>query len=82
MNYSLTEEEWECVRVCVSNAPIPYDITMKKIPGDILAKIGEPTPRKGEPLTIPYYDLTPYGCLLYTSPSPRDVEESRMPSSA
>ena len=36
-------------------------------------------------------DDTPYGggsgmllkaCLLYTSPSPRDVEESRMPSSA
>ena len=26
------------------------------------------------------YDL--YSCLLYTSPSPRDVEESRMPSSA
>ena len=24
----------------------------------------------------------PSGCLLYTSPSPRDVEESRMPSSA
>ena len=24
----------------------------------------------------------PYTCLLYTSPSPRDVEESRMPSSA
>ena len=23
-----------------------------------------------------------YNCLLYTSPSPRDVEESRMPSSA
>ena len=23
-----------------------------------------------------------YICLLYTSPSPRDVEESRMPSSA
>ena len=31
-------------------------------------------------------EITPYdlskGCLLYTSPSPRDVEESRMPSSA
>ena len=27
--------------------------------------------------------LAPFGlCLLYTSPSPRDVEESRMPSSA
>ena len=24
----------------------------------------------------------PEACLLYTSPSPRDVEESRMPSSA
>ena len=29
------------------------------------------------------FDLKNYGlCLLYTSPSPRDVEESRMPSSA
>ena len=27
---------------------------------------------------LPAYDA----CLLYTSPSPRDVEESRMPSSA
>ena len=26
--------------------------------------------------------MTLKGCLLYTSPSPRDVEESRMPSSA
>ena len=26
--------------------------------------------------------LAAYTCLLYTSPSPRDVEESRMPSSA
>ena len=26
--------------------------------------------------------LLMYTCLLYTSPSPRDVEESRMPSSA
>ena len=38
--YTLSEEEWECVRVCVANAPIPYDITKKKIPADILAKIG------------------------------------------
>ena len=27
-------------------------------------------------------NLTSFTCLLYTSPSPRDVEESRMPSSA
>ena len=28
------------------------------------------------------FTLHTYDCLLYTSPSPRDVEESRMPSSA
>ena len=39
----LTQEECECVRVCVANAPIPYDITKKKIPGDILEKIGHTT---------------------------------------
>ena len=29
---------------------------------------------------LAFMDVMP--CLLYTSPSPRDVEESRMPSSA
>ena len=59
--YNLTEEEWECVRVCVSNAPIPYDITKKKIPADILAKIGQPTRIKEEGIPIVKYDLTKYG---------------------
>ena len=31
-NNFFTEEQWECIRVCVANAPIPYDITLKKIP--------------------------------------------------
>ena len=31
-------------------------------------------------VTIPLKEYD--SCLLYTSPSPRDVEESRMPSSA
>ena len=30
----------------------------------------------------PRFPSHPMTCLLYTSPSPRDVEESRMPSSA
>ena len=37
------------------------------------------------PLILPYHialDQSRENCLLYTSPSPRDVEESRMPSSA
>ena len=36
---------------------------------------------RGDDVAIPDSEL--HGlCLLYTSPSPRDVEESRMPSSA
>ncbi len=60
-NNFFTDEQWECIRVCVANAPIPYDITKKKIPAEILDKIGQPKERKGESLEIPYYDLTPYG---------------------
>ena len=33
-------------------------------------------------LRVPGRPQRAYPCLLYTSPSPRDVEESRMPSSA
>ena len=60
-NISLTSEELECVRVCVANAPIPYDITKKKIPAEILEKIGQPTRIKEEGIPIVKYDLTPYG---------------------
>ena len=59
--YNLTEEEWECVRVCVANAPIPYDIRKKKIPADILEKIGKPIEHREEGITKPKYDLTQYG---------------------
>ena len=36
----------------------------------------------GEEFDVVFNDPGDYTCLLYTSPSPRDVEESRMPSSA
>ena len=61
MNYSLTEEEWECIRVCVKNAPIPYDITRKKIPADILQKIGQPNKVEEEGIENIQYDLSQYG---------------------
>ena len=35
-----------------------------------------------EDVEVAHFKGTVYSCLLYTSPSPRDVEESRMPSSA
>ena len=58
--YTLTEEEWECVRVCVSNAPIPYDITKKKIPVSILDKIGHPKKVKNEGEILVKCDLSIY----------------------
>ena len=60
-NITLTSEELECVRVCVANAPIPYDITKKKIPADILVKIGQPIRKKEKGIAKVKYDLTPYG---------------------
>ena len=60
-NITLTSEELECVRVCVANAPIPYDITKKKIPADILAKIGQPRKEEHEGISKVKYDLTQYG---------------------
>ena len=36
-------------------------------------------PKKNQ---LPISDLVPNNCLLYTSPSPRDLSTSRMPSSA
>ena len=58
---NLTEEEWECVRVCVSNAPIPYDISKKKIPAVILEKIGQPIKIEHKGVEKVKYDLTQYG---------------------
>ena len=58
--YTLTEEEWECVRVCVSNAPIPYDITKKKISVSILDKIGHPKKVKHEGEILVECDLSIY----------------------
>ena len=60
-NITFTSEELECVRVCVANAPIPYDITKKKIPADILAKIGQPIRKKEKGIPIVKYDLSQYG---------------------
>ena len=36
----------------------------------------------GEPIPVARLEALPYACLLYTSPSPRDLSTSRMPSSA
>ena len=60
-NNFFTDEQWECIRVCVANAPIPYDISKKKIPAEILDKIGQPKTKKHKGIAKVEYDLTPYG---------------------
>ena len=62
-NNFFTDEQWECIRVCAENAPIPYDITKKKIPASILEKIGHSKKKKQEGLPIVKYDLSPYGII-------------------
>ena len=47
--------------MCIRDRPIPYDITKKKIPADILAKIGQPNRVKEEGIAKVKYDLTQYG---------------------
>ena len=59
-NITLTSEELECVRVCVANAPIPYDITKKKIPAEILDKIGQPKREEHEGEILIEMDLSVY----------------------
>ena len=59
-NVTFTPEELECVRLCVSNAPIPYDITKKKIPITILDKIGQPIKEEHQGETLIKCDLSIY----------------------
>ena len=61
--FEFTDEELECIRVCVSNAPIPYDITKKKIPVAVLDKIGQPTKIVHEGMPDVKYDLSQYGIV-------------------
>ena len=57
-------------------------INLKIQEGTIHAIVGENGAGKSTLVKILSGVVIPDDCLLYTSPSPRDVEESRMPSSA
>ncbi len=59
--FTFTDEELQCIRVCLQNAPAPYDITLKKIVSDIVDRVGEPIRPEIEPLRLPKYDLSKYG---------------------
>jgi hypothetical protein len=59
--YTFTDDELQCLRVCLQNAPAPYDITQKKLVSNLEDKIGLPIKLEVEPLSLPKYDLTKYG---------------------
>ena len=57
---------------------------LQSVPRFIFASSGAPVGEVDPPIheDIVPKPASPYGCLLYTSPSPRDKRQSRMPSSA
>ena len=59
--FTFTDDELQCLRVCLQNAPAPYDITQKKLVSNLEDKIGIPPKVIHEPLSMPKYDLTKYG---------------------
>ena len=50
--FEFNNEELQCLQVCLQNAPIPYDITMKNVKINVEKKIGLPPviEHKGEDL--------------------------------
>ena len=59
--FTFTDEELQCLRVCLQNAPTPYHISKKKIVSELEDKIGKPPKVEHEPLSLPKYDLSKYG---------------------
>ena len=56
MNLSFDDEELQCLRICVSNAPAPYNITKKDILKRVVDKVGEPIKEHHEGITLVEYD--------------------------
>ena len=59
--FTFTDDELQCLRVCLQNAPTPYHISKKKIVSELEDKIGKPIKKEVEPLSLPKYVLSKYG---------------------
>ena len=72
----------------VSNLPYGFSQITVSLTGDVAANTSEYTSsitqvvQRLRPLNISFGGQASVVCLLYTSPSPRDLSTSRMPSSA
>ena len=84
-NYDITLKKWKykaplkAVSVLL-NIRKKFDYCLDLACGT--GMFGEAIKKQFKNITIDGCDISADSCLLYTSPSPRDVEESRMPSSA
>ena len=77
-----TRHIFESMFIVESVTPIskPYKLVSREFkPEDTLVRINEDIVVGGEKIVLM---AGPCSCLLYTSPSPRDRQKSRMPSSA
>ena len=74
----------DLVSQCIDHGEVSHAVRSQRIAQTRLVEIGlaleNPTLGRLNDTQLTIADLT--GCLLYTSPSPRDKRQSRMPSSA
>ena len=62
--------------------PFTNNPSMTRYDGPIYNKTPNKNYLSEKAKQMEYFGNSIYGCLLYTSPSPRDKRQSRMPSSA
>ena len=81
MDWSAKIDQWAQEPADVGEWPWNLDPS-DEATQDLEQQAWEELREQGATAATPSPPKLPKDCLLYTSPSPRDVEESRMPSSA
>ena len=83
------DDKTGALRIILTDEELPAGLVLNvpkggKIERTLLSLFEAPSNLEGasDNATPPQETAPSNSCLLYTSPSPRDVEESRMPSSA
>ena len=68
-----------CVTACKNEHEVPWGVNRRRV---VTIQDGKPGERSISVACMHCSDAPCTACLLYTSPSPRDLSTSRMPSSA
>ena len=79
------EHEFDCTVITIldeGSKQLTEDISVTNFEECTTLEQYDPINDRINKITFSNSQLADLACLLYTSPSPRDVEESRMPSSA